>query len=519
MGLTVLVLTSKTSEEVRERTAFSVQLLADEVGAEVLLAGPFVGKWESYLPTATAVEDFWAGIIGAQGDLIYPLTDGSVSHLNLGTMPSGPALFSYRYVEANASDRLHIRKVVPVGLPGGDIVTMASRRYTMWGSVLFTREQALRWRPKVRSRSELITALSVECYGYPHGDRTSEFLVDHYLVTDQDNPIKFQAFCETQERYSMNATRIRSEVAEVEIRRSLSSLRSQEAPTEEVLGSYPTLDRAVEILAARILRSRFARRVWKFGRLGEIAVRGRTAVRAVRQFAQGRGSRIAKSPEQALNIPIVINNRNRLTTTRELVEWLYKAGHRNITILDNNSTYEPLLVWYKEQAYAHVEYLGYNAGPLALWLSEIGPKTIEGPYVYTDSDIVPAVTTPNDLVYQLARRLDHHRGYQKSGPALKIDDLPSNSIAAAVVAHERQFWQRRVARDLYAAPIDTTFALYRAGAFGGWWLPSLRLAGPYQVRHMPWYVDDSNLPDEERFYRATANSATTWALGVDEGAA
>ena len=43
--------------------------------------------------------------------------------------------------------------------------------------------------------------------------------------------------------------------------------------------------------------------------------------------------------------PVIVNVFNRLTTTRKLCEQLAERGCRPI-ILDNASTWEPLLEWY-----------------------------------------------------------------------------------------------------------------------------------------------------------------------------
>ena len=46
-------------------------------------------------------------------------------------------------------------------------------------------------------------------------------------------------------------------------------------------------------------------------------------------------------------IPIIINNFNRLDTLQKLIASLEIRGYRNIYIIDNLSTYPPLLDYYK----------------------------------------------------------------------------------------------------------------------------------------------------------------------------
>lgn len=48
----------------------------------------------------------------------------------------------------------------------------------------------------------------------------------------------------------------------------------------------------------------------------------------------------------AHDIPIIINNYNRLTMLKKLIDSLTSRGYTNIVILDNQSTYPPLLEWY-----------------------------------------------------------------------------------------------------------------------------------------------------------------------------
>lgn len=50
-----------------------------------------------------------------------------------------------------------------------------------------------------------------------------------------------------------------------------------------------------------------------------------------------------------VNYPIFLTNMDRLTTCKKMVEDLFRLnGNSNITIIDNASTYPPLLDWYDE---------------------------------------------------------------------------------------------------------------------------------------------------------------------------
>ena len=48
------------------------------------------------------------------------------------------------------------------------------------------------------------------------------------------------------------------------------------------------------------------------------------------------------------DVPIFINARDRLGVMKKLIDWLLDAGYRKLILLDNNSTYPPLLRYYSE---------------------------------------------------------------------------------------------------------------------------------------------------------------------------
>ena len=69
-----------------------------------------------------------------------------------------------------------------------------------------------------------------------------------------------------------------------------------------------------------------------------------------------------------MKIPVIINNRNLLTWPKAMVRDLSKwEGIGDIYIVDNGSTYEPLLDWYETKP-CGVIYLNKNVGHQAPWL-------------------------------------------------------------------------------------------------------------------------------------------------------
>ncbi len=219
-------------------------------------------------------------------------------------------------------------------------------------------------------------------------------------------------------------------------------------------------------------------------------------------------------------VPVLINSFNRLASLRRLIDWLRQAGHLDLHVIDNASTYPPLLDylrWLERTRLVKVTRLTRNAGHLALWqqglLQRLGIVT---EYVYTDPDVVPAASCPRDLVGVLQSVLADNPDIATAGVGLRLDDLPdAYRFKVQAIAWERQFWRAPAAPGLFRAPIDTTFALYRPQAGHGLGQPAIRLGWPYVAAHEGWYVNHADPTDEDRFYQGTAARGTShWS--VDE---
>ena len=215
--------------------------------------------------------------------------------------------------------------------------------------------------------------------------------------------------------------------------------------------------------------------------------------------------------EEIKSIPIFINSRDRYECLKNLVEWLLVNGYTNILILDNASTYGPLLKYYEglmEKRGVQVIYLRENIGHTALWLSGILEKlNITTPYVYTDSDILPVDECPGDCIKHFLRILEDNPLIKKAGFGIKIDDI-TYFDKENKIKHELKFWNYPMDIEQYFANIDTTFAVYRNTRFYTY-RESIRTGYPYIIKHIPFYYDYSNLPDDEKYYLAHANSSAS----------
>jgi hypothetical protein len=194
---------------------------------------------------------------------------------------------------------------------------------------------------------------------------------------------------------------------------------------------------------------------------------------------------------------IFINCRDRVKDLRRLVAWLERAGHQRIVLLDNASSYMPLLEYLKTTPH-DVRWLGNNLGSRAVWNAKLVPNE---PWVYTDPDILPTEDCPPDAVSYLAEVSERHPSYSKVALGLFLDDVPEG--------FPHLYWeqslvspQREIEPGVFDSYSDTTFALYRPNATFD--LRALRTGAPHQARHMSWYVTEPDAEDAYYLARAIA---------------
>jgi glycosyltransferase involved in cell wall biosynthesis len=119
-------------------------------------------------------------------------------------------------------------------------------------------------------------------------------------------------------------------------------------------------------------------------------------------------------------------------------------------------------------------------------------------YVVTDCDIDLEIANVNALsVY--AELLDRFRKVECVGPMLRISDIPRKYplFNHVMNRHIEQFWHRdpvftSISHGEVAyieAPIDTSFAVHRAGESFRRLKQGLRVYFPYEARHLDWYPE------------------------------
>ncbi|MCT2407872.1 glycosyltransferase [Chryseobacterium antibioticum] len=221
-------------------------------------------------------------------------------------------------------------------------------------------------------------------------------------------------------------------------------------------------------------------------------------------------------------IPIIIINYNQLFYLKQQIDFYLKRGFKNIIVIDNQSTYPPLLEYYKEiKDKITIEYQKENAGHLVFFKSPVLQKKYsKGYYIVTDADIIPNDQLPEKFMRILINKLFKYSGrITKIGFALRLDDIPeSYPLKRNVLNWESQFWQKEAEKDMFFADIDTTFALYTPNYIPDTskriFMNAIRMAADFTCTHGGWYLDINNLSDEQKFYINTSSNSNSWK--VDE---
>ena len=206
-----------------------------------------------------------------------------------------------------------------------------------------------------------------------------------------------------------------------------------------------------------------------------------------------------------------IPNRNLLSTLKNTIEFLKKEKRINICILDQCSTYPPLLEYYKTLTDVTIYYFNQNHGPHSVWNEEIKYLHNDEKFIIADPDCIYD-EVPDDWLDIMLNVLENPE-YNKVGFSLKINDLPNTPLGIQFKESESKFWINKVSEG-WIADIDTTFALYRKNS--GFLYQAIRLDIPYCIQHYPWYITKDNISEEWIYYINNSNYISTISNTIKE---
>jgi len=211
-----------------------------------------------------------------------------------------------------------------------------------------------------------------------------------------------------------------------------------------------------------------------------------------------------------MEIPVIINNRNFLTWPKAMVERIKEYdGVGEIIIVDNDSTYPPLLEWYATNP-CRIERLNDNLGMGAPWASEIVKQLNGVPYVLTDPDM-GLEDTPDDTLLYLFDKLSSLQ-LDKVGLGLDWQIVEKKSpYYERLNVYEKNRWSNSPVKDGVhtEVQIDTTFALYNVDHY---FIGGGSTTFPYVARHYPWEfsIEEARNNEEFMYYMDNATSASSY---------
>ncbi len=206
-----------------------------------------------------------------------------------------------------------------------------------------------------------------------------------------------------------------------------------------------------------------------------------------------------------MKIPVFIILRDRVNNLVHLVKWLEKTNQAEIILVNNDSTYPPLieyLIASKHKVYN----LKSNHSKWAPWKEGLIEKHPSDYFAVCDPDMLPILECPLSMLEYMVDALDGHPEYHVVGPAYEITDLPDYYAAKKdVILWEAQFWAKPLGdnfktTDFFEAIIDSMFAVFRKGGEIDITRDGLRANYPYVVRHETWYMDTKNPSEEDLWY-------------------
>lgn len=251
------------------------------------------------------------------------------------------------------------------------------------------------------------------------------------------------------------------------------------------------------------------------------AYRRKKAIRLVSQVKQC----IDKTSEK---IPVILVSYNNGAYVRNMVSQLSEYQIQPI-IIDNNSNHEKTLEILKElenKNLAKVAYSNINFGHMVGFIDPVY-ELLPEIFAYSDPDLQLNNKLPKDFLIQLSELTKTYQVY-KAGFALTLIENETTidvnypikstkpfqySRQFSIREYEQRYWRKQLLHkelEIFCAPIDTTFAVYRKSNFEGNFYDAVRISGNFSSIHLPWFSNLDILSQEEKDCYIKGNRSTTW---------
>lgn len=219
------------------------------------------------------------------------------------------------------------------------------------------------------------------------------------------------------------------------------------------------------------------------------------------------------------NMPAIIIGYNQFTYIKNMIEQLEKFTN-DIIVIDNNSSYKPLLDYY-ENDFKYTLLRQKTNGGHTIYTDRYIQNLVGDFYILTDPDLEFNSKLPANFI-QVLIDVSHHFGAHRVGLALCVD---SPDIRTDIQFHghtikewESQFWKHPLSYpdnptlQLYDAAIDTTFCLINKRPKNQL---HIRIAGDYTCFHLPWHKDFKSKLQNGEYETYTQNNVSSCWLKKD----
>jgi hypothetical protein len=235
-------------------------------------------------------------------------------------------------------------------------------------------------------------------------------------------------------------------------------------------------------------------------------------------------------------IPILIPVFNLCSYADNMVKQLVSRGVTGIIVCDNASTYPPMMEYLDNLSKSqHVVRFTENLGPRYVAESVEILNLLPEYFVITDPDLVLNARLPDDFIDKMKDVINAHN-VSKAGFALDIYDSCDKFFNNECVQEwEGKYWKNKVPLvsncvldDIYRAPLDTTFCLFKKSAYvhelrsigyGITATSALRIAGRFTCEHMGWWAKQPVPEYEMAYYKNSQRWSNTCSektrLGYD----
>ena len=222
-------------------------------------------------------------------------------------------------------------------------------------------------------------------------------------------------------------------------------------------------------------------------------------------------------------IPVYIPTFNNPTYTRHIVNQLKKLEITNLNVIDNNSTYVPMITLLEDlEKSVNIIRLKENKGPHYVLRDKNFYEKLPSVFCLSDPDIEFSKSIPKNFVKDLLEISEKYK-MGKVGLALEIPELnefvkPYMYLEGKLwnmVEWEKLHWQNKIGEhsdssDIYRTNMDTTFAIYNKKYFNPEdRYPALMIAGNFTSKHLGSYKKTIIPIEEQEFYERTTRYSYT----------